>query len=296
MTEDKDHFLKERVKSAINKDMNDSAIGINVECREGTVRLWGMVDVLAEKIAAEKLARDVYGVQAVDNGLTVAMDNFLPDKDINALVLERFSRAQMADIRKLGAETKDGVVFLQGHAPTVGVVREAERLATQVRGVKQVVSQIKVGEDLNLDDATITNAVERAFVNSDIVNARQVNTSTRNGVVKLHGMVDSVEDIENAVEIAYRVPGVKAVHSELKARHGVTDTDRDLTNKLRAMLSEEENLSRGTITAYVVNGIAFLSGEVFEIDDKLRAEEVTRQLDGLTGISNTIQVSAHNLS
>ena len=291
----KNHDLKEFVQSAIYRELKDSAMGINVAARDGIISLWGMVDVLAEKIAAEKLARKVPGVEDVDNGLTIATDNFLPDRDINTLVVERFARSGNHDILKLGAETRDGIVFLQGHAPTMGIVREAQRIAAQIRGVKEVRSQIKVGEEIDLDDASITNAVERAFVNSDLVKARKVTTSTEKGVVKLQGMLDTIDEIETAVEIAYRVPGVKAVHSELRARHGAAEGDRALTNQLRDMLSKEKDLSRGTVKAHVVDGIAFLSGEVYDIDAKRRAEEVARQLTGVTSISNTIQVSAHNL-
>lgn len=292
---DKDKELKELVAAALKREMHDSALGINIAARDGIVSLWGMVDVLAEKIFAEKLAREIPGVRGVDNGLTVAVDNFLPDRDINELVLERFSHSANSGVRKLGAETKDGVVCLLGHAESQGVVREAEKIAAGVRGVKEIQSQVKVAEDSPPDDATITNAVERAFVNSDLVSARRITTSCEHGVVKLQGMVDTLDEIESAVEVAYRVSGVKAVHSEVRARHGETDGDKALTNELRDMLSKETNLSRGTIKAHVVNGMAFLTGEVYDVDAKRRAEEITRQLSGLTGISNTIQVSAHQL-
>ncbi|HWJ02133.1 MAG TPA: BON domain-containing protein [Verrucomicrobiae bacterium] len=291
----KNHDLKDSVQSAIYKEMNDSGLGINVSARGNIISLWGMVDVLAEKVTAEKIARRVPGVENVDNGLTIAMDNFLPDKDINELVQARLSRSTH-EIGKLGAQTHAGVVYLQGHATSLGLVHEAILIASQVKGVKEVVSEIKVGEGLDLDDASVTNAVERAFVNSDFVSARKVTTSTHKGVVKLQGMLDSLDDIEAAVQVAYRVPGVKAVHSELTARHGEDEGDRALTNELRSLISRQEDLSKGTIKAYVVNGIAFLSGEVFDVDAKRRAEELARQISGLAGISNTIQVSDHQFN
>lgn len=297
--QDKDHndqYLKEKIQAALLREMPDAARDFVIEVSDGVVSLTGMVDVLAERLAAEKIVQQIYGVQHVENGLTVAMDNFLPDKDINELVLEKLASASNEDVRKLGAETRDGVVFLQGQAFTLSVVREAERLAAGARGVKEVRSQIKLGDGREIDDATITNAVETAFVRSGLVNSRKVTTSTENGVIKLQGMVDTLEDIELAVEVAYRVRGVKAVHSELEVRHGAKEGDRFLTNRLRESLSREGDLSLGTVKVHVVNGMAFLSGEVFSVDDKDRIEEITRQISGITGISNNIQVSAHNLS
>ncbi len=289
-----DQELEDHILNLLMDQLTESGREINVSARDGIVSLWGIVDVLAVKLEAARIVRGIPGVEGVDNGLTVAMDNFLPDRDINALVVKALSSSHDPAIRKLGAETRDGVVFLLGHAQVVAAVREAELLAARVRGVKEVQSRVKVGEDLHLDDASIANAVERALVNSGRAEARKITTSADRGVVKLQGMLDTFEEIEEAVDLVYRVPGVRAVHSELRARHGVTAGDRALTNQLRELLSRED-LSRGTLKVHVVNGMAFLSGEVFDVDSKRRAEEVARQLSGITGISNTIQVSAHNL-
>ncbi|MDA8441788.1 MAG: BON domain-containing protein [Peptococcaceae bacterium] len=296
LTENKQVDLSETIRHALIAEMKDSGLCINVAAQDGVVSLWGIVDVLAEKLTAEKIAQQVYGVERVENGLTVAMDNFLPDKDINTQVLAHLAKSEREGVRKLGATTKDGIVYLLGHAPTLDIAHTAEAIAAGVRCVKDVVSQIKVGETDSPDDANVTNAVERAIANSGILDVRKINTSTLNGVVKFQGMVDSIKDIELAADIAYRIPGVRAIHSELKARHGATDGDRALTNRLRDMLSREKNLSRGTIKVHVVKGMAFLYGEVFDVDDRVRAEQLARQVAGITGISNTIQVSAHNLS
>lgn len=287
--------LEQQVKGAIYQQLKDSGRDINVTARHGEVSLWGMVDVLAEKVAAERIARHVYGVHGVDNGITVAMDNYLPDKEINELVEKRLAASSDREIRQLGAQTHTGVVYLQGHAESLGTVREAENIVAGVRGVKEIISEVKVGEFFDPDDASVTNAVERAFSLSGVIDCRKVTTSTEKGVVTLQGMLDTIDEIEAAVDIAYRVPGVRAVKSEIRARHGAEEGDRALTNKLRDMLSTQIDMSRGTLQAYVVDGTAFLGGEVFNVDDKIRAEEITRQLHGLNGISNSIQVSGHLL-
>jgi hyperosmotically inducible periplasmic protein len=291
-----DQEIEKQVKGAIYQVLKDSARNINASTRDGKVTLWGMVDVLAEKVEVERVARHIFGVHGVDNGITVAMDNYLPDKDLNELVEQRLAGSSDEEISKLGAQTHGGVVYLQGHTESVGAVREAEKIIATVRGVKEIISEVKVAEHHQPDDATITNAVERAFSLSGIVDSRKVTTSTNRGVVTLQGMLDTIDEIEAAAEIAYRVTGVKAVSSEIRARHGVDEGDRALTNQLRNMLSTQVNMSRGTLQAYVVSGTAFLTGEVFNVDDKIRAEEITRELHGLSGISNSIQVSGHQLS
>ncbi|HZW82483.1 MAG TPA: BON domain-containing protein [Candidatus Deferrimicrobium sp.] len=291
-----DQEIEKQVTGAIYQELKDSARNINVSARNGRVTILGMVDVLAEKVAVERVARQIFGVHEVDNAVNMAMDNFLPDKDLNELVEQRLAGSPDKEISKLGAQTHGGVVYLQGHTESVGAVREAEKIIATVRGVKEIISEVKVSEYYQPDDATITNAVERAFSLSGIVDSRKVTTSTNRGVVTLQGMLDTIVEIEAAAEIAYRVPGVKAVTSEIRARHGVDEGDRALTNQLRNLLSTQINMSRGTLLAYVVDGTAFLTGEVFNVDDKLRAEELTRELQGLSGISNSIQVSGHQLS
>jgi hyperosmotically inducible periplasmic protein len=70
--------------------------------------------------------------------------------------------------------------------------------------------------DQTIDDATITAAVKTALVNDPQVGAMKIDVDTANGVVTLSGTVTSQPDVEHAVTLARRAPGVKDVKSELR--------------------------------------------------------------------------------
>ena len=66
-----DAVLTTRVKAKFAEDPTVSALAIQVETLKGTVQLSGFAKSGAEKAMAEKLARDVSGVQSVRNDIVV---------------------------------------------------------------------------------------------------------------------------------------------------------------------------------------------------------------------------------
>ena len=66
-----DATITTRVKARMAEDKTVSAMRINVETLNGTVMLSGFAKSSTEKQAAEAIARDVKGVKAVRNEITV---------------------------------------------------------------------------------------------------------------------------------------------------------------------------------------------------------------------------------
>lgn len=50
-----------------------------------------------------------------------------------------------------------------------------------------------------------------------------VTVTIKNGVITLHGIVFDYSDLQNAIRIAKRVPGVKRVYTDLEIVVGNTD-------------------------------------------------------------------------
>jgi len=66
-----DAAITTKVKAAFTKDKDVSALAVHVNTDNGVVRLSGDVKSNTEKMKAERLARDVEGVRAVTNNLSV---------------------------------------------------------------------------------------------------------------------------------------------------------------------------------------------------------------------------------
>lgn len=281
------------IKQLIQTHFGETGQGIHIEVKGDKVSLWGTVDALSEKeFIAQRISR-IDGVRELDNSLTISNDGNISDKDIEKQVVERFSQANYEDITHLGCRVSQGIVTLLGHVETQSTERLAKRIASQVRGVKEIRSEIQFLEKA-VDDATLVNRVENAFVASPWVDAHKIKTTARNGLITLTGMVDTQEAIEWAVETAYQVPGVKAVISELFARHRSQGEDLNLTEQLVRKLGQHGMTSQH-VRAFVKEGIAFLSGEVYSDEDRRWAESMIHHVAGIHGINSSIKVAAHSI-
>ncbi|KKM11271.1 hypothetical protein SY88_09370 [Clostridiales bacterium PH28_bin88] len=287
-----DERLQGAVESALADRMRASSFDIRVNVRDGVVQLYGFVDVLAEKDRAEEIIRTLPGVKRVENSLTVAMDGGVTDDQITGEIEKRLAEFPDNVLKRVQVNTRDGVVLLQGEVHSLAEKHACIRAAQGVAGAKDVRAQMRVG-GRPVDDAGITNAVELALSRDPRVDARQVNTSTRKGVVTLTGRVDSPEAITAAVRTAATVPGVRSIDNQLVPLHGSKDPDISRTNLLRRHLDEDPRVSPAQVRAFVIGDTAYLGGEVYNIEAKEAAEQVARKIDGVRAVSNDIFVAEH---
>jgi len=290
----RDEQLKASIEEALNNHFPSGNFGINIQVEKGYVKLHGMVETLAEKEGVTKIVNKLPDVKGVDNGLTVTMDNYTNDEEINHMLTEKLMNERKLDAKKIGANCEKGVVILRGQTSSLGEVELARELAAEVPGVREVKSLVKhTNEAKVLDDASIVNAVEVAFSVSRMVEAEDIETSCSKGTVKLEGTVDDNEQKEAAEIVAKTVPGVFKVVNNLDTRHDNPDGDEYLTNKLRRRLNQDRRVSSAQVKVYVIKGIAFLSGKVYSIEAKKAAEEVAKELKGIEQVMNDITVAYH---
>lgn len=284
-----DAFIQSQVEDALKNARMLRNVDIRIETRNGEVTLYGLVDVLAEKWAAAEITSQVPGVASVDNSLTVAIDNQVSDSELADMIQEKLYNDDRIDLHEISVTVKGGIAYLQGDAGTVAQEETAKEIAARVQGVKDVISYIKLGRgDFDIDDATLTNAVETALSRSTFVSVRDVNTSSDNGKVTLTGVVDTTEQIEAANRVVSQVPGVKKIVNRLGTRHGSDNIDYNLTNAIRNELGSH---GLGGVKCFVVEGTAYLDGAVGTPDQKHKAEEIVSNFYGIQGISNDIQIS-----
>ncbi|AFQ44505.1 BON domain-containing protein [Desulfosporosinus meridiei] len=280
------------IKKLIQTHFGESAQGIHVEVKGDRATIWGTVDSLVEKdFFGSRIAR-IAGIKELDNSLTVANDGKILDKDIERDIIERFQGSNYEDIARLGCRVSRGIVTLLGHLDNQSAERFAKRLASQIRGVKEIRSEIQFLEKA-VDDATLVNRVETAFVESPWVDAHEIKTEARNGLITLTGLVDTQEAMEWAVDTAYKVSGVKAVVSEIYTRHQSQGDDLWLTEQLVSKLGQHR-LNSGQIRAFVKGGIAFLTGEVYSDEDREWAEKIIHHIPEIHEVNNSIKVAAHS--
>lgn len=289
MQRSNDDYLQEKVEEALKASALLNTADINFEISNGYLSLWGMVDVLAEKRAVENILRKITGINQINNNLTVAMDRAISDEELAEIVTEKMAADPRINLHNIGVIVENGVVNVVGNAESLDEAKVALLTAEGVYGVKEVSSQAKIKQK-NMDDATLTNLVETELSRSLRVSVRDIETETKNGIVKLKGKVDTPDQVEAALQTVYRIKGVREVQNELLSRHPMSEGDASLTNEIRNILGEN---GLSSIKAYVVNGILFLDGKVYNVDQKHRVEELVTKITGITGINNAIVIAAH---
>jgi hyperosmotically inducible periplasmic protein len=152
--------------------------------------------------------------------------------------------------------------------------------------------------DRTRSDAEITARVKTALIRNDETKARQINVETENGVVQLSGFVDSQQMKAAAAQTARGVSGVQEVHNELVVRQGdrtvgrATD-DAVIAAKVKSELAADSGLATATNVNVEVNrGVVQLSGFVASVTQKQEAEQIARQVAGVTEVRNSIEVQA----
>ena len=145
-----DASLTGSVKSALIGNDATKARQINVETKDGVVQLSGFVDSAAAKSAAETTAKNVEGVQKVENKLLIRDPNRSAGEAVDDTVIAAKVKSQIAGKAGLGTasdvnvEVNSGVVELSGFVGTSTEKTHAAELARGINGVKDVRNNITV--------------------------------------------------------------------------------------------------------------------------------------------------------
>jgi hyperosmotically inducible protein len=156
-----DAWLITKVKSALLFHRSVSATETEVSAKDGTVTLRGKAASTAQKNLATEYARDVEGVKAVKNEMTVsaaatkpgtksvgekvdAVTESIDDASITALVKTTLLYHRSTSALNTTVETKEGVVKLGGKARSAAEKSLATKLVSDVYGVKRIVNTMTV--------------------------------------------------------------------------------------------------------------------------------------------------------
>jgi osmotically-inducible protein OsmY len=114
----------------------------------------------------------------------------------------------------------DGVVFLSGAVGSYFDSVHAQDVAARMVGVREVRSALVVrNAPRRKTDGEISEAIQRDFWRSPVVYVRAAAVSVKDGVAKLQGIVETLQELEHAREKAYEA-GAKRVENYLEVRNG----------------------------------------------------------------------------
>jgi hyperosmotically inducible protein len=139
------------------------------------------------------------------------------DTTITTAVKNKLAADPTTSAAKIDVDTSNGVVTLSGKVPTAAEKSEAERIARNTQGVRQVVNNISAergegGVGGTLSDAAILTSIKSQYMTNGIIGT---NVDVKNGEVTITGEVDNPQEKSRAEEIARQASGVKSVKNLL---------------------------------------------------------------------------------
>jgi osmotically-inducible protein OsmY len=125
------------------------------------------------------------------------------------------------------------------------------------------------------------------------VNAAEIGVAVKNGVVTLTGTVDYYPQRLESEYAALRVPGVKALVNGVRIRPPGSNllTDADVALAVSLALERDANVPDDRIQIMVEDGWVTLKGDVEWRNQKTAADTALRDLKGVKGVINEIDVN-----
>ena len=192
-----------------------------------TAVLRGTVDVYEDKDEAGKRARRVKGVKAVENEIEVAGPE-VPDAELQQKLVKEISLDRVGygstPFNAISVGVQNGVVTLGGHAVGPVSASDAVGIASNMKGVKDVVNEIQVDPLSPFDNTIRLNAYRTIYgypqLNKYAIDpAQPIRISVVNGVITLYGTVLNQTDKVVAGLRANSVPNAFKVINNLQVQN-----------------------------------------------------------------------------
>jgi osmotically-inducible protein OsmY len=213
------------VKDAISEDLYMDASEIAVDVSDGIVTLSGTVKNLTMKKYATKEAKKIRGVLGVIDKLTV-MPSYRGDEEIAQDVRRRIVHSAAIESKDVHVSCTRGTIELTGKVASWSEREEADLLAGEVRGVKDVQNYLSLDWTAKRSDeaiwkdviATLHRNVYLADLPIDVSVEDGIKVNVRKGGATLTGTVYNWGERKEAERVVLNTHGVRFVDNRLHVK------------------------------------------------------------------------------
>lgn len=157
--------FRRKVKAILDSDVRTANYDLKVTVTDGVARVTGIVDTLSERDQVDQILSGIGGLKGFENAVSISTDGSIIDEDVVEEVTEELNADPAVNLRHVGAKSVKGNVFLVGTVYSPEEESAAVRAASRARGVRSVVSQLKINN--NEYDINSLEAIFHHQVNND---------------------------------------------------------------------------------------------------------------------------------
>ncbi|MDD5141679.1 MAG: BON domain-containing protein [Verrucomicrobiales bacterium] len=199
-------------------------------------------------------------------------------------------------------ESKDGAVTLTGTVAEDSHKSMAENTVASLPGVKSVDNQLKVtGEQpAEHSDAWITTKVKSTLLYHRNVSGTGTTVYTKDGVVTLQGVADSMAQKELTTEYAMDIDHVKSVKNEMtiakapatpKETMGEKIDDASITAQVKSSLMSHRSTSALKTSVSTTDGVVTVGGVAKNDAEKSLVTKLVTDINGVVSVVNNMTIA-----
>lgn len=218
MTPTRNEFIKQAIIDQLTWDSSVNSNNVRVNVRNGKVELSGNVENMAARMAAERNAQEVQGVIAVDNRLEIKFPpgSKLPtDTELKEKVETLLSWNSNLNADHIEIKCENRVITLSGKVDTYLDKQHASELVATVKGIFEVINELKVVPALAQKDEYIKEELTSAYKRTYLIDEDKILVEVNKGNVQLSGKVPNFLVKVQARNMAMQTSGVKEVQDNL---------------------------------------------------------------------------------
>lgn len=212
--------IKKTIKEQFTWDGRIVDDNINIDIKDGTVKLSGEVPTYSSRLAAEEDALSVIGVTRVENNLKVKYpepDTFSDDQ-IKSAIEDMLKLDHRIDPKEINITVENGVVSFSGSVDAYWKKDVIVEYAYRMKGVVDIVDDMTVKPHSKITDQAIAADIKDALRRNGFYGTDEIRVNVNKGEVTLSGTVPSYISRMKAREITFYTTGVRNVIDEIKTR------------------------------------------------------------------------------
>ncbi|WP_342225287.1 BON domain-containing protein [Rickettsia endosymbiont of Urophora cardui] len=210
-------YTKVMEKLRFEPRLDDTNITVAIKGNHDIVVLGGTVKTFVEKSVAENAVKSIAGIRGVVDEIKVDATTMIKRSDVE--IAEEANKALKSNLmipdERIKIIVEDGYITLSGEVEWQYQRNAAVSAVRNLGGVKSVINNIIVKASANIDAHKVKEQITKEFERHARIDASKIQVKVEGKTIVLKGAVRNFDEMDEAVDAAWSIPGVENVNNDL---------------------------------------------------------------------------------